>query len=420
MKNNKILISAIYLIALNGCGGSQSSSVQLGDSKPEIPVEPTNPTETQLIKWHPGHYGLSLTPYNTTKIDWIHNDWSAILKSDDRFVGVNAFYSWYNLEPKKQGEYDFSAIDNDIAWINKNFPGKKLIIEIWTRDFSKKTYLPTVPQNPNEQDTKIPDYIISGDYDNSQGVAGATYNSNGRIAAFWAPPVLARLQALDSALAARYDKNPTVEMIKYDEYSPPAPSKDAPQLEWSLNSMIESWKVFHMSMSKNWQNTNKILMANWPSDTTGNPDKTLIYFLQSIKLGIGGPDILPPKDKDSPGETWGAMLLTGRGDIYGNIDYRGTIPVAYEAENPSWSINVADIEAYTYNTLQATHVGWVYNPYNIGSSSWQMGFGKTPWQTNSQYNNSGYLGVLDILKNNNFRIHSDCPTIYQQKCNTNG
>jgi hypothetical protein len=347
-----------------------------------------------------------------------HADWAAILSADSRFVGVNGFYDWYHLEPTAQGGYDFSSIDNDIAWLKANFPGKKLLIEVWTRNFCGQTALPTVPQDTNYGCTKIPDYIISGAYTGSSGTPGATWNSNGVLAAFWSNPVLARLQALDAALAARYDGNPTVEAIKYDEFAPPGPSADAPALGWSNAAVQSAWRTLHASVASNWPTTNIACMANFPRDSRGSPDFALFTYLQGITVGVGGPDIVPP-----PGtEGWGPQILRGAGVVsgsnFGTTDFRGILPIIYEAENPAVSIDAVHLENYAYNTLEATHVTWLYNPRNYGTSSWTPGAGTTPWTTASS-NANGNAGVLDTLQSNGFRIHAGCPTVYRGQCNTN-
>jgi hypothetical protein len=376
------------------------------------------------VKWHPGHYGLSMNRFTPKNVAQIHADWAAILASDPHLVGVNGFYDWYHLEPTAQGTYDFSSIDNDIAWLNANFPGKKLLIEVWTRDFCHKTALPAVPQDTNYGCTKVPDYIISGSFTGSGGLPGATWNSNGVLAAFWSSPVLARLQALDAALAARYDNNPTVEAIKYDEYSPPGPLAGAPTLGFSRGAEASAWNALHATLAADWVHTNKVVYANYPANASGSVDTGLFSYLQSIKVGVGGPDISPSMSQGGccGGESWGAQLLRGAGTVngsnFGTTDYRGTIPIIYEAENPGWPMTATDLENYTYQTLQATHVAWLYNPQNYGTFNWTLGAGSTPWTTASA-NANGNAGILDTLRSTGFRIHAACPAVYNGTCNTN-
>jgi hypothetical protein len=422
MRKIHILVGPVLTFALAACA---SGSVDKTSAAPTSSTAKNHNASTgkwissAQMKWHPGHYGMSPATYSPALVRNIRSDWAAILKSDSRFVGVNAFYSWYNLEPNKQGAYDFAPIDNDIAWLNANFPGKKLMIEIWTRDFSRKNALPAVPQDPSDQNVKIPDYILTGAFDGSGGAPGATWNSNGRIAAFWSPPVLARLQALDAALAARYERNPTVELIKYDEYAPPPPAPDAPKLGWSVANMTNAWKAFYKSVAANWPTTNKALLANWPNNLSGSPDTGIIQFAKSIHVGVGGPDVLLPKTQDGPGETWGEMLLYGAGGTFGTTDHRGSVPIVYEVENPAWRMNARDIEEYAYTSLHVTHLAWLYNPLNMGTESWAVGAGTTPWRFASKKNLKGHPGVLDTLIENNFRIHNKCPTAYTGGCATN-
>jgi len=390
-----------------------------------VAKKPTPSATGSGVKWHPGHYGLSLSKSTPKGVSQVHADWAAMLSSDSHFVGVYGFYDWYHLEPTAQGAYDFSSIDNDIAWLNANFPGKKLAIEVWTRNFcAGTTALPAVPQDTNAVCTKVPDYIITGAFTGSGGSPGATWNKNGALAAFWSNAVLARLQALDAALAARYDNNPTVEAIRYDEYSPPQPLPGAPTLGFSQGAEVTAWNALHAKMAADWVHTNKADHANFPASASGSVDNRLFSYLQSIKVGVGGPDILPPISQGGccGGESWGAQLLRGAGVVngsdFGTTDYRGTIPIIYEAENPAWPMDAAELENYAYSTLQATHVAWLYNPRNVGTGNWALGAGSTPWTTASP-NANGNPGILDTLRAHGFRIHGSCPTVYNGNCNTN-
>lgn len=396
----------------------------LGSACSQVAKKPAASAAGSGIKWHPGHYGLSLTKFTPKTASQIYSDWAAMLNSDPHIVGVTGFYDWYHLEPTAQGTYDFSSIDNDIAWLNANFPGKKLLIEVWTRNFCQRTALPAVPQDTNDRCTKVPDYIISGAFTGSGGNAGATWNKNGVIAAFWSSAVLTRIQALDAALAARYDNNPAVEAIKYDEYSPPGPLPGAPQLGFSRSAEVTAWNSLHATMAADWIHTNKAMYANYPANAAGVADTALFSYLQGLAVGVGGPDISPAVSQGGccGGESWGAQLLRGAGAVnggnFGTTDYRGTIPIIYEAENPGWPMAAADLENYAYTTLQATHVSWLYNPQNYGTFNWVAGAGSTPWTTAST-NANGNPGILDTLRSKGFRIRAGCPTVYNGNCNTN-
>jgi len=370
----------------------------------------TSPTVTK--SWHPGHYVMSLFAGNYTSATQAARQasWNSALSGDSRFVGVRAIYSWFQLEPRTQGTYVYTLIDNDLAWLQANWPGKKLIIEVWSRAFNLGTSQPTLPQSITDGNAKVPDYIVSGTFTNSGGQPGSTWNQNGVLAAFWSPAVLARMQALDAALAARYDTNPTVEQICYDEFSPPAPSSGAPTLGYSLSAQQSSWQTFHTSMSANWSHANVICMANFPNNTSGTSDAPLFSFMQGLKVGVGGPDILPSVAGGGNGETWGEQILRGAGvsgsNNFGTTDYRGILPISYEAENPQWIANPTQMETYVYNTLMATHATWLYNPTNVDASG-TPGAGTTPWTTQN-----GITGVLNILQTQAFRIHGTVPTVY--------
>lgn len=415
-----LTLAATTLLLMSAAAAQTAAAVRRPGPPPQLCVNNIcssavrdSSVSAAAVKWHPGHYVLAGGRYTPAGAATLQAKWSAALSSDSRLAGVNGFYDWYHLEPTTQGVYDFTSIDNDIAWLKANFPGKKLLIEVWTRNFCGSTSLPTLPQPTNNGCTDIPDYIVSGAFTGSGGVSGATWNSNGLLAAFWSAPVLARIQALDAALAARYDGNPTVEAIKYDEFSPPGPSAGAPTLGWSNAAAQTAWKTLHTSMASNWPHTNKAIYANYPRDANGAADFGLISYLQSIKVGVGGPDTLPL----SGSESWGAQIVRGAGGGFGTTDYRGAIPLIWEAENPNWPFTAPQMETYAYETLQATHITWLYNPLNY-DGTYTAGKGTTPWVTASP-NANGHVGVLDTLQSNGFRIHAGCPTVYNGNCNTN-
>lgn len=368
-------------------------------------------------KWNPGHYGRSLSKYRPDLLTNIYSDWTNILSSDSRFMGVTQVYPWFALEPTTAGTYTFGPIDNDIAWLNSNFPNAKLLVEVWTRNFNfNASSQPATPQSTTDGNAIVPDYIINGSFTGSGGLPGSTWNLNGLLAAFWSQPVLNRILALDAALGARYDGNATVECIRYDEYSPPGPSAGAPSLGFSRALEQSSWKQLIAGMPANWPTTNAIVMANFPADQNGIPDFGLFSFMQGLPVGAGGPDTLPPVTAGGPssGESWGELIARGAGVVngsnFGTVDYRGVLPIIYEAENPNWPMTIPQIETYSFGTLQATHQAWLYNPNNY-NGNFVVGAGTTPW-TSSQSTANGQVGVVDCLRQNNFRIHSALPTVY--------
>ena len=357
------------------------------DASPSLPVS---------VGWHPGHYvaSTSLSCAAPEKCAaQARSEWKTALMSDGNLKGARAVYTWHDLEIA-QGEYNFTVIDDDIEYLRSLNPSYRLIIEIWTRDFSRKAAVPKTPQDSRE--AGVPDYLIDA--------GGAVVNYNGVCAAVWRPVVMRRVVALYEALATRYDGNRAVEAVHSDEFAPPKPTTEDPT--YSSAGAWAQWQVLMRAMARLWPKTNKIFLGNWPgiggSGESGTP--ITLEFARSVGFGAGGPDILPnrsiwPGDKDR--ETWGEQGLQGING-YGDADFRGTMPISYQNENPyQWDgLTPSMVERYAYENLRATHVTWIY-------ASATTGKGLMPWSA-----------TLAALRAHAFRIHSECPSNYHGSCDT--
>jgi hypothetical protein len=340
-------------------------------------------------RWHPGHYVASVTLSTQANAAAVHTDWKAALATDPHLAGARAIYTWHDLE-NAQGAYTPAAIDGDLAFLKSLDPRYKLIIEVWTRDFSGKKALPAVPQA--SASAGVPDYVLQS--------GGAVINSNGVCAAFWRPAVMARMIALQSYLAARYDGNVAVEGVHTDEFNVPNPTANDPT--FSPANGWAQWQQLLKAMANAWVHTNAFYLGNWPgiggSGQTGTA--TTLAFAQSLGLGVGGPDILPDATIWPGGaETWGEQGLQAKNG-FGTTDFRGQVPISYQMENPYGAAGLVPsmCETYGYDSLKATHLTWVY-------ATASTGLGLMPWSA-----------TLAALQAHAFRVHAACPANYQGAC----
>lgn len=110
-------------------------------------------------------------------------------------AGAQRVYTWRSLEPKK-GQYDFSAIERDLALTEKLH--KKLFVQVQDRFF-------------RPQDRNVPDYLLT-DPHYEGGLAAQVDNpgegkaqAQGWAAKQWVPAVRGRFQTLLAALAKEFD-----------------------------------------------------------------------------------------------------------------------------------------------------------------------------------------------------------------------
>ena len=100
----------------------------------------------------------------------------ADIADQSRFVGGQRIYTWRQLEPK-EGKYDFSAIEADLAYLHKQ--KQCLILEIWDTTFQND-------ENP------APDYLLSGAAYKG-GIAHSPQYPHGARAKRWVPAVCHKL-----------------------------------------------------------------------------------------------------------------------------------------------------------------------------------------------------------------------------------
>jgi hypothetical protein len=116
--------------------------------------------------------------------------WKAIA-SQAKFAGGQRIYTWRQLEPV-EGEYDFSAIEADLAFLHNQ--KQHLILEVWDTTFQGNA-LP------------VPDYLLTNAIYQG-GIARESVNLHGARTKRWVPSVMNRYLALMEALGRHFDRDP--------------------------------------------------------------------------------------------------------------------------------------------------------------------------------------------------------------------
>jgi len=217
--------------------------------------------------------------------------------SDPEFLGTEAFegaqlkYTWRELEQGKDG-YDFSAIQRDLALLNSK--GKKLFIQLQDASFD-----PTV--------VNVPRYLLNDPRYN--GGADKQYSipdddealavPEGWVARRWDPAVQERFHKLLLALGKEFDGK--VEGINLAETAvtfgesgrlfpkgfTPATYRDA-----VITNMIALKRAFPKSVTMQYAN---FMPGEWLPDKDQSYLRSVYQRAKELKVGVGGPDLLPYK-----------------------------------------------------------------------------------------------------------------------------
>jgi hypothetical protein len=206
-----------------------------------------------------------------------------ILERPDIY-GAQVIYNWRSLEPK-EGEYDFSAIERDLA--RTDALGKKLFIQIQDRFFSINArsvpdYLTSEPQYGGGLALQLDDEPSEG-----QPV------SRGWVAMQWKPAVRERFQALLRALAERFDGR--VFGINLPETAIDVDAKSDHtgfSCDGYFDAELQNLKAARAAFTR----SHVIQYVNfWPCEWENDHDYMgrLFRYAAANDIGLGGPDIVP-------------------------------------------------------------------------------------------------------------------------------
>lgn len=325
------------------------------------------------VKWHPGHYArvgaVSFTTPDAERFAAYDR-----IRTEPLFKGISVGITWGSLEPRR-GVYDFSAIDNELAFMRSM--GKQMIIEIWATNYWHE--MPTSPQRGNRY---VPDYLIDENL--------VVPVREGGYSAAWANPrVMDYFLPLARALCERYDQEPLVEQIAFGETA--------------IDGAYEYVRLIPV-VGEACRNTAPILHMNYVN--TPELARELVALAAEHGVGIGGPDILPPRPISPYGEDHGSLVLRGAGYTeqggywgeFGSTDYRGVIPVSYQFQ-AIHNITPPQLIDYALDTLRVTHLTWSMIDHLGPEMNWST-------------------GVLPLVRAQTRGVSTACPSTFQGGCQT--
>ncbi|MGL4602950.1 MAG: hypothetical protein ACRCU9_02300 [Iodobacter sp.] len=216
---------------------------------------------------------------------------------DPRFSGAQIVYKWRDLEPVK-GHYDFSSIKADIAWLSSK--NKKLWIQLQDKSFSPRPNVPDyIMQDPIYKGGVIRQSMLSApERDPNKPVSDDDY---GLVSKMWEPPVRERYQALIRQLGRELDGK--IAGINFNESSVDIGTENADGTttfpadfspEAYVNALGDNMRVlagaFKQSHAMVYLN---FLPDEWLPDHDKGYMRRLFTLAQSLKMGVGGPDLMP-------------------------------------------------------------------------------------------------------------------------------
>ena len=195
-----------------------------------------------------------------------------------RFQGAQIMYSWKELEPEK-GQYNFSAIKEDIAYLSRY--GKKLFIQLQDVTFDKRY-------------KAVPNYLLTNEYD---GGAVFQYNDEGEpegwTAKRWNKKVQERLAIL--LLAMGNELNNEIAGINLQETA--IGVNNTTDSSFTEATYIQGIKNNMAALKKAFPDVTTMIYANFipgewlPYDDKGYL-KSIYKYGEDIGVGLGGPDLM--------------------------------------------------------------------------------------------------------------------------------
>jgi hypothetical protein len=205
--------------------------------------------------------------------------------------GAQVKYTWRELEPEKDA-YDFSSIQHDLTVLKAN--GKKLFVQI--QDVSFDAAFINVPKyllsDPGYHGGADKQFEFSGDDD-----SGA--KPSGWVSRRWDPEVGGRFHELLLALGKEFDgrvegvnlPETAVDFGQTGRFFPkgftPSAYRDA-----VLSNMTVLKQAFPKSVTMQYAN---FMPGEWLPEDDHSYLRSVYQRAQELKVGVGGPDLLPHK-----------------------------------------------------------------------------------------------------------------------------
>lgn len=349
------------LLLATGSGPGASHAAAEAAKKSDAQLSPSTAIvgERPRVGWHPGHY-LRNHPGKYNIED---------LGADSKFLGIELSFPWVHLEPKA-GEYDFAPIDKALAALRPH--GKRLFIDVQYKTYNKLAREGSCAPADLIETKAALQYAKKIDY---------------CMALMWRPEVADRYIRLMQALARRYDSEPLVEGVIFEE--------SAVSLHDPVQRIAVKYSeaAYLEQLQRIWQSTraafaHKIVLPQLNfTGGGGQRMRELFDFLLGIGAGVTGPDMAPD---------W----HTHASPLY--ADYAGRMPLAMENQYTVLKRHIDEGATpqvlYDWAVKRADGLRVNYIFWNRGDAKWP-GPG---WDFKRD--------LIPMLDRNQWQINRDCPT----------
>jgi hypothetical protein len=205
--------------------------------------------------------------------------------------GAQLKYTWRQLEPKPN-VYHFKIVRDDLAFLRAH--GKRLFIQLQDVTFEPKSINvpPYLLSDPKYHGGANPQYDIPGDNETNAPIEGW-------VARRWDPAVRERFARLLSALGQEFDGkiegiNLAETAVNFGESGKLYPKGFTPPLyrDAILANMTALKRAFPKSVTMQYAN---FMPGEWLPWTDKGYLKSVYQKARALKVGVGGPDLMPYK-----------------------------------------------------------------------------------------------------------------------------
>ncbi len=275
----------------------------------------------------------------------------AAFLSTKAFEGAQLKYTWRELERGKDG-YDFNDIEHDLAYLNSH--GKKLFIQL--QDVSFDPSIINVPRyllNDAQYNGGADKQYTIPDDDETRAVP------EGWVARRWDPAVQERFHKLLSALGKEFDGkiegiNLAETAVSFGESGRLFPKGFTPAVyrDAIIANMKALKSAFPKSVTMQYAN---FMPGEWHPDNDRLYLRSVYQQAVELKVGVGGPDLLPYK----PGQMKNCYPLIRQ--------YAGKIPTGiaaqdgnYQHKNPKsgQTVTISEMIGFAKEYLNVDYIFW--------------------------------------------------------------
>jgi hypothetical protein len=287
-------------------------------------------------KYHPGHYTVMVQNQDTQRY------MAASLQPG--MVGIAKRYSWRLLEPR-QGVYDLSEIESDLAWVAAN--GTHLIVVIEYKTFFNEKKLG-------------PAYLDSLEVHNNMG---------GYTLELWSPTVVARYNALVKALGAKFDSNRNFEGLADQESSLSLDSVTLRAHGYTPEKYRDALISMLTASSKSLPTSRVFWFMNF---LEGNQSYigTIAAAVAPLGVAMGGPDVWPDNQALESAAYPYYSKFEGRMHLFGQVQHSD-----YSERHMTKGYNTRDWtmqELYTFalTKMHVSYMFWMRVPRPVTSAAY--------------------------------------------------